>query len=84
MAVAFLKTIPLLRIFSVEKAKEFYVDSLGFSLDWEHHFEDNTPAYIQGLREVVLIGGHEQQTLGLLHFDQVCHAAAQCLLPTSS
>jgi uncharacterized glyoxalase superfamily protein PhnB len=47
MAVAFLKTIPILRIFSVEKAKEFYVDYLGFSLDWEHHFEDNTPAYNQ-------------------------------------
>ena len=37
MAVAFLKTVPILRIFSVEKAKEFYVDYLGFSLDWEHH-----------------------------------------------
>jgi Glyoxalase superfamily protein len=26
MTIAFLKTIPILRIFSVEKAKEFYVD----------------------------------------------------------
>jgi len=33
MAVSFQKTIPLLRIFDVEKAKEFYVDCLGFSLD---------------------------------------------------
>jgi hypothetical protein len=47
MAVAFQKTIPILRIFSVEKAKEFYVGFLGFTVDWEHHFEDNTPAYIQ-------------------------------------
>ena len=47
MAVSFQKTIPILRIFSVEKAKEFYVGFLGFTLDWEHHFEDNTPAYIQ-------------------------------------
>ena len=47
MAVSFQKTIPLLRIFDVEKAKEFYVGFLGFSLDWEHHFEDNTPAYLQ-------------------------------------
>jgi hypothetical protein len=44
MAVAFQKTIPILRIFSVKKAKEFYVDYLGFSVDWEHHFEENTPA----------------------------------------
>ena len=47
MAVAFQKTIPILRIFNAEKAKEFYVGYLGFSVDWEHHFEDNTPAYLQ-------------------------------------
>ncbi|MDB5343491.1 MAG: glyoxalase/bleomycin resistance/extradiol dioxygenase family protein [Schlesneria sp.] len=43
----FLKTIPILRIFDVAKAKEFYVDYLGFTSDWEHHFEENTPAYMQ-------------------------------------
>ena len=43
----FLKTIPILRIFDVAKAKEFYVDYLGFTVDWEHHFEENTPAYLQ-------------------------------------
>jgi catechol 2,3-dioxygenase-like lactoylglutathione lyase family enzyme len=31
----------------VEKAKEFYVDYLGFKLDWEHAFEPNTPVYMQ-------------------------------------
>jgi hypothetical protein len=31
--IAFQKTIPILRIFSVEKAKEFYVDYFGFSVD---------------------------------------------------
>ena len=45
--IEFQKTIPILRIFSVEKAKEFYVGFLGLTLDWEHHFDDNTPAYIQ-------------------------------------
>ena len=39
--------IPILRIFSVDKAKEFYLDYLGFSLDWEHRFEDGTPLYTQ-------------------------------------
>lgn len=43
----FLKTIPILRIFDVAKAKEFYIDYLGFTVDWEHHFEENTPAYMQ-------------------------------------
>jgi catechol 2,3-dioxygenase-like lactoylglutathione lyase family enzyme len=39
--------IPILRIFSVEKAKEFYVDFLGFKIDWEHRFGDNFPLYAQ-------------------------------------
>ena len=47
MAVAFQKTIPILRIFDVDKAKEFYAGFLGFTVDWEHHFEENTPAYLQ-------------------------------------
>lgn len=47
MAVAFDRTIPILRIFSVEKAKEFYVGFLGFSIEWEHRFDDNAPLYMQ-------------------------------------
>lgn len=43
-----LKTaIPILRIFDVDKAKEFYVDFLGFTIDWEHRFGDNFPLYAQ-------------------------------------
>ncbi len=43
----FKDAIPILRIFSVEKAKEFYVDFLGFTIDWEHRFHDNAPLYAQ-------------------------------------
>lgn len=39
--------IPILRIFSVDKAKEFYLDFLGFTLDWEHRFGDDFPLYAQ-------------------------------------
>ena len=39
--------IPVLRIFSVEKAKEFYIDFLGFTLEWEHRFADASPLYAQ-------------------------------------
>ncbi|WP_042877681.1 glyoxalase superfamily protein [Cupriavidus necator] len=39
--------IPILRIFSVDKAKEFYLDYLGFSRDWEHRFEPALPLYMQ-------------------------------------
>ena len=47
MSIEFTRTIPILRIFSVEKAKEFYIGWLGFNIDWEHQFEQNTPKYLQ-------------------------------------
>lgn len=34
-------------MFSVEKAREFYVDYLGFTVDWEHRFENHMPLYMQ-------------------------------------
>jgi catechol 2,3-dioxygenase-like lactoylglutathione lyase family enzyme len=40
-------TIPVLRIFDLQRAKEFYIDWLGFHLDWEHEFEPDTPKYLQ-------------------------------------
>ena len=40
-------TIPILRIFDVAKAREFYLDYLGFTVDWEHRFEDLAPIYMQ-------------------------------------
>ena len=43
----FKRAIPILRIFSEEKAKEFYVDYLGFRIDWEHRFGENLPLYLQ-------------------------------------
>src|SRR5689334_15235318 len=47
MAIRFSKAIPVLRMFSVEKAKEFYLSYLGFTVDWEHRFEDVAPLYMQ-------------------------------------
>ena len=41
------RTVPVLRIFSIAKAKEFYCDFLGFSIDWEHRFGDDFPVYMQ-------------------------------------
>jgi len=49
--ISFDRTIPVLRIFSVEKAYEFYVDYLGFTVDWEHRFEDSLPLYMQVSRD---------------------------------
>ena len=45
--IAFKAPVPVLRIFSVEKAKEFYVGFLGFTVDWEHRFDDNFPLFMQ-------------------------------------
>jgi uncharacterized glyoxalase superfamily protein PhnB len=41
------QTIPIMRIFDEDKAKEFYLGFLGMELDWEHRFEDGYPIYIQ-------------------------------------
>jgi uncharacterized glyoxalase superfamily protein PhnB len=42
-----LETVPILRIFSVEKAREFYVGFLGFMVNWEHRFEGVSPVYME-------------------------------------
>lgn len=47
--------IPILRLFSEEKAKEFYVDFLGFRIEWEHRFGDNFPLYAQIKRSELII-----------------------------
>jgi hypothetical protein len=45
--LAFEPPIPTLRMFSIEKAKEFYLSYLGFSWDWDHRFHDNAPLFAQ-------------------------------------
>ena len=47
--------IPILRIFSEEKAKEFFLDFLGFKWDWEHRFELGFPLYAQITRSSLTI-----------------------------
>jgi uncharacterized glyoxalase superfamily protein PhnB len=45
--VSFGRTTPILRIFDEARAREFYVDFLGFKVDWEHRFEEGLPLYMQ-------------------------------------
>jgi len=47
--------IPVLRIFSVDKAKEFYLDFMGFTLDWEHRFSPDLPLYAQIHRDGLIL-----------------------------
>ncbi len=35
--------IPILRMFDEAAARAFYVDLLGFRVDWEHRFESDLP-----------------------------------------
>nr|WP_269769574.1 glyoxalase superfamily protein [Roseomonas rubea] len=44
---AFEHAIPVLRIFDLPKAREFYEGFLGFAWDWEHRFEPDLPAFVQ-------------------------------------
>ena len=47
MPIEFRKAVPVFRIFSLEKAREFYLDFLGFQIDWEHRFAPDAPVYMQ-------------------------------------
>lgn len=45
-AITFDKPIPILRMFDETKAREFYLDFLGFSVEFEHRFEADLPLYL--------------------------------------
>lgn len=47
--------IPIIRIFDLAKAKEFYLDFLGFSVEWEHRFEPGMPLYAQISRSGLIL-----------------------------
>jgi catechol 2,3-dioxygenase-like lactoylglutathione lyase family enzyme len=48
------KVIPVLRIFDYNKAVEFYVDWLGFKIEWEHVFEEGMPKYMEVSRDGIV------------------------------
>lgn len=47
--------IPILRIFDYQKSVEFYIDWLGFEIVWEHHFEENTPVYMEVKKDNIIL-----------------------------
>lgn len=49
------KVIPVLRIFDEAKTYEFYVDWLGFTIDWKHRYEDNLPLYMQVSKDDIVL-----------------------------
>jgi catechol 2,3-dioxygenase-like lactoylglutathione lyase family enzyme len=47
VSIEFRSVIPTFRIFSLDKAREFYLDFLGCKVDWEHRFDKDAPVYMQ-------------------------------------
>lgn len=49
------RVIPVLRIFDYAKALEFYINWLGFIIDWQHGFENDAPLYIQISKDNIVL-----------------------------
>lgn len=49
--ITFDKPIPILRMFDETKAREFYLEFLGFSVEFEHRFEADLPLYLGIIRD---------------------------------
>jgi catechol 2,3-dioxygenase-like lactoylglutathione lyase family enzyme len=45
-SITFDKPIPILRMFDETKAREFYLDFLGFTVEFEHRFAADLPLYL--------------------------------------
>jgi len=55
MTIEFERAIPIFRIFSLEKAREFYVDFLGCKVDWQASFAPDSPVYMQVSRGALVL-----------------------------
>nr|WP_225444610.1 glyoxalase superfamily protein [Pseudomarimonas arenosa] len=54
-SVKFSTPIPILRSFDEAATRAFYIDFLGFEVDWEHRFADDLPLYMQVHRGDLLL-----------------------------
>lgn len=66
------RVIPALRITQYQRSKEFYVERLGFALEWEHRFEPGFPVFMSIARDGMQLYLTEHtgdcQVGGLVHF----------------
>lgn len=64
--------IPQLRITNAGRSIAFYVDGLGFTIDWEHRFEPGFPVFMQLTRagQTIFLTEHagDCQTGGAAYF----------------
>jgi catechol 2,3-dioxygenase-like lactoylglutathione lyase family enzyme len=73
VTIALSPPVPVLRIFDVAKAREFYVGFLGMSWDWEHRFAPDLPLYAQVSRGALVLHLSE-------HHGDACPGAALRIL----
>ncbi|RAP75909.1 glyoxalase superfamily protein [Paenibacillus montanisoli] len=66
------KVIPAFRITDYPRSKKFYVEGLGFRVDWEHRFEPHFPVFLQITKDDMTLYLTEHsgdcQVGGLIHF----------------
>lgn len=55
MPLQHINTVPILRSFDEAKAREFYIDFLGFQEDWQHRFAPDMPLYLQLSRDGIIL-----------------------------
>lgn len=65
-----LKGIPTFRILDYEIAVSFYIDKLGFDIDWEHRFGKDEPVYMQISKHGLILHLTENQRfqIGIIIF----------------
>lgn len=66
-APAISPAVPVLRVTSVAQVLPFYLDFLGFTLDWEHRFEPGLPLYVQVSRSAAVLHLSEHHGDGSPH-----------------
>lgn len=59
--------VPVLRMFSAQVTLPFYVDYLGFTVDWEHRFAPGLPLYAQVSRSQLVLHLSEHHGDGSPH-----------------
>ena len=72
MALPEQRVIPALRITQYERSKAFYLDQLGFELEWEHRFAPHFPVFMSMVCDRIRLYLSEHtgdcQVGGLVHF----------------
>lgn len=66
------RVVPALRITDYERSKAYYVEMLGFAVEWEHRFEPGFPVFMSVVRDGMQLyltqHSGDCQVGGLVHF----------------